>query len=188
MGLLKSVAAEAPPTQRKRKVVDGGLLVLAGATVTAGLGVLVMRGPARVLEIVLDTFGFLLLLAPKIGAGIFIAASLPLVLPRDKVASWIGTGSGLQGLVLAMLAGLAIPGGPMMTFPLAAGILTAGADIGAVIAFITGWSLLGLNRTLIWEFSFLPPEIVWTRYLVSLPLPILCGYIARVLWLRRRQA
>jgi hypothetical protein len=73
----------------------------------------------------------------------------------------------------------------MMTFPLAAGLGVAGADLGAVIAFISGWSLLGLNRTLIWEFSFLPADLVWTRYLLSLPMPVLLGMAARSLMQRR---
>ena len=66
-----------------------------------------------------------------------------------------------------------------MTFPIAAGLGVAGADLGAMIAFISGWSLLGLNRTLIWEFSFLPADLVWTRYLLSLPVPILLGLAVR---------
>jgi hypothetical protein len=91
----------------------------------------------------------------------------------------------MRGLVVAAACGAALPGGPMMTFPVAAGLAVAGADIGAVIAFISGWSLLGLNRTLIWEFSFLPAELVWTRYLLCLPIPVLLGLAARAIRRRR---
>lgn len=73
----------------------------------------------------------------------------------------------------------------MMTFPLAAGLTAAGADLGATIAFVSGWSLLGLNRTLIWEFSFLPSDLVWTRYMLSLPAPVLLGLAARAVMQRR---
>ena len=111
----------------------------------------------------------------------FIAATLPLLLPRDRVAAWIGRESGLRGLLLAGFAGTAIPGGPAMIFPLAASFGAAGADLGAVMAFVSGWGLLSLNRTLIWEFSFLPAGLVWWRVGLCLPFPILVGLGARLL-------
>lgn len=174
-----------PPPGRQRPVIDAGFLVLAGLTLLAGILVAVQAGPGRLWVIVLETFGFLALLMPKIIGGVFIAASLPLLLPRETVTTWIGRESGLRGLALAAFAGAAIPGGPMMTFPLAAGFAVAGADIGAVMAFVSGWNLLSLNRTLIWEFSFLPAELVWTRFLICLPLPVVLGLGARALFGRR---
>lgn len=183
---LRDDPAAPPPELRARKVIDGGLLVLLAFTLAASLAVGLTRGWERVAGIVGETMSFFAVLSPKIGAGIFIAATLPLMLPRDRVAGWIGRESGLRGLVLASAAGAAIPGGPMMTFPLAAGFATAGAELGATIAFISGWSLLGLNRTLIWEFSFLPVNLVWTRYLICLPFPILLGLAARAVVGRQR--
>ncbi len=153
--------------------------MLAAFTATAGALVALTRGAGRAVQIVAETAWFVAILSPKIAAGIFIAATLPLLMPRDRVAQWIGRASGWRGLALAAAAGAAIPGGPMMTFPLAAGFVAAGADMGAVVAFVSGWSLLGLNRTLIWEFSFLPADLVWTRYLLCLPFPLLLGYGAR---------
>ena len=181
----KNTAAEAPPPRKPRKIIDGGFLVLLGFTVVAGLAVAATRGMTRLTEILAETFGFIALLSPKIAGGIFIAATLPMLLPRDKVGRWIGRESGLRGLAVAAVCGAALPGGPMMTFPLAAGLAGAGADLGATVAFISGWSLLGLNRTLIWEFSFLPQDLVWLRYLVSLPMPVLLGLCLRKLQRRR---
>jgi uncharacterized membrane protein YraQ (UPF0718 family) len=185
MPSLKNIAADPPPETKSRKVFDGSFLVLLALTLAGGVAVGIVSGWGRVVDILLETFGFLAVLAPKIGAGIFIAATLPILLPRDRVGRLIGRESGVRGLVVATACGAAIPGGPMMTFPLAAGLGVAGADLGAVIAFISGWSLLGLNRTLIWEFSFLPADLVWTRYLLSLPMPVLLGMAARSLMQRR---
>lgn len=182
---LKNIAADPPADRRPRKVIDGSFLVLLVFTLAGGAAVVWIAGVARALGIVAETLGFLALLSPKIAAGIFIAATLPMLLPRDRVGRLIGRESGLRGLVVAAACGAAIPGGPMMTFPLAAGLTLAGADFGAMVAFVSGWSLLGLNRTLIWEFSFLPAELVWTRYLLCLPVPVLLGLVARVITLRR---
>lgn len=187
MPSLKNTKADPPPTPKPRKVIDTGFLVLAGFTLAGAVAVVMKSGVGRALEILRETFGFLALLSPKIAAGIFIAATLPMLLPREKVGRVIGRESGLKGLAVAVACGAALPGGPMMTFPIAAGLGAAGADLGAMVAFVSGWSLLGLNRTLIWEFSFLPSELVWTRYLISLPIPILLGLTARVM-MRERPA
>lgn len=179
MPSLKNTEADPPPIRKKRQIIDGSLLVLSAFTALAGIAVFLSSGAGRALEIVADTLTFLAVLSPKIAAGIFIAATLPLMLPKEHVGRLIGRESGLRGLLIAAFCGAAIPGGPMMTFPIAAGLGVAGADLGAMIAFISGWSLLGLNRTLIWEFSFLPADLVWTRYLLSLPVPILLGLAVR---------
>ena len=178
---MKNVPSDPPPEPRRRKVIDGGFLVLLAFTILGATGVVLKSGIGRVGEIMVETFGFIAVLSPKIAAGVFIAATLPLILPKDRVAAWIGHNSGLRGLTIATLAGMVIPGGPAMTFPLAAGFAAAGADMGAVIAFASGWSLLSLNRTLIWEFSFLPHDLVMLRWILSLPAPVLLGLAVRML-------
>lgn len=69
-----------------------------------------------------------------------------------------------------------------MTFPLAASFGLVGADVGAIMTFVSSWALLSLNRTLIWEFSFLPVDLVWWRILLCLPVPILVGMAARAVF------
>ena len=184
MNSLKNIAADPPPEQKKRKIIDGGFLFLCFVTAAAGFAVLLKDGWQKLLDIGLETFVFIAALGPKVAAGTFIASTLPLLMPRDRLAGWIGRESGMRGIALATLAGAAIPGGPMMIFPISVGFLTAGADMGAVIAFLTSWNLLGLNRTLIWEFSFYTPDLVWFRWLVSLPMPFALGWLARSLTYR----
>ena len=104
---------------------------------------------------------------------------VPALLPREKVAGWVGPDSGTRGLIYAALAGAVIPGGPMMTFPLAAGMLAAGADLAAALNCVTAWSLYGLNRTLIWELSFLHADLVALRVAICRPLPVLLGLAVR---------
>lgn len=182
MPSLKNIETEAPPEQPARAVFDTGFYILALSALAAGVLVVVLKGWDRALEIAQDEMMFMAVLAPKIAAGMFIAATLPLLLPRDKVAIWIGRESGMRGLLLAAFAGAAIPGGPAMTFPLAASFGVVGADVGAIMAFVSSWALLSLNRTLIWEFSFLPVDLVWWRVLLCLPFPILIGLAARAVF------
>ena len=163
----------------KRKVIDGGFLVLCALTLGAALAVGITRGWDRVLVLSGDGMAFVAMLLPKIACGVFVASALPVLLPREKVAGWVGPDSGTRGLIYAALAGAGIPGGPMMTFPLAAGMLAAGADLAAALTCVTAWSLYGLNRTLIWELSFLHADLVALRVAICLPLPVLLGLAVR---------
>lgn len=168
----------------KTPTFDSGFLILIGATLLAALLVVWQSGTAHMFGIVLGALGFMAMLLPKVTAGVVIAATVPVLIPRDRISRWIGQDSGVRGLVFAALAGAFLPGGPSMAYPLTASLMVSGADLGASLAFVSGWSLFNLNRTLIWELSFLPPEFVGMRVLFCLPMPLLIGLAAR--WLVRR--
>ena len=40
--------------------------------------------------------------------------------------------------------------------------------------------LLGINRAIIWEMPFFGPDFVIFRFLISLPMPLLLGFLARL--------
>jgi len=67
------------------------------------------------------------------------AECLGRLLPPDVVSARIGTGTGLTGVGIASLIGAALPGGPMLAFPLAIALLRAGAGPEALVALITAW-------------------------------------------------
>ncbi len=166
-----------PPLGRQ-KTFDTSFFILLGIACAAAVAVAWLKGPMRVVEIALTYLGFLAILSPKILCGFFIAASVPILIPRDVLTRWIGQESGLRGLAVASLAGALVPGGPMMIFPLAAGFRVAGASVPTLISFVTAWSLYSLNRTIIWEMSFLHVDFVLLRVLICLPLPFVAGWVA----------
>ncbi len=166
------------PVFARQKAFDTSFMVLLAIAVVAASAVAYLKGPGRVLEIAASYLGFLAVLTPKILCGFFVAAALPILIPREQLLRWVGQESGGRGLVIAACAGALVPGGPMMIFPLAAGLLAAGARLAVVVSFVTAWSLYGLNRTLIWEMSFLHIDFVLFRVLLCLPFPILAGWLA----------
>ena len=109
--------------------IDRGFLVLITATLVAALLVTMQSGLAHTLETTLGALGFLFVLMPKIGAGVVIAATIPVLIPRERISAWIGRDSGVRGLIAATLAGAFLPGGPSMAYPLTASLLVSGADI-----------------------------------------------------------
>jgi uncharacterized membrane protein YraQ (UPF0718 family) len=79
------------------------------------------------------------------------------------------------------MAGAITPGGPFTSFPIVHALWVAGADAGALIAYLTAWALIGLNRLIVWELPLMGAEFTVIRTLACLPLPILAGLIARAL-------
>lgn len=162
----------------RQKAFDTSFLILLVVALAAASAVAWLKGPVRVAEITIEYLGFLAVLSPKILCGFFVAASVPILVPRATLTRWVGQESGMRGLVVASLAGALVPGGPMMIYPLAASLLASGARLAVVISFVTAWSLYGLNRTIIWEMSFLHIDFVLLRVAICLPFPLLAGWLA----------
>jgi len=167
----------APPLGRQR-TFDTSFIILLVIACAAAIAVAWLKGPMRVVEIAASYLGFLAVLSPKILCGFFIAASVPILVPREVFSRWLGSESGWRGLAIASVAGGLVPGGPMMVFPLAVGFRTAGATTATLITFVSAWCLYGINRTVIWEMSFLHIDFVLHRVLICLPIPMLLGLVA----------
>lgn len=174
---LKNTKAD-PPELGRQGVFDTSFAILLTICLAAAVVVAWLKGPMRVVEIAMSYLGFLAILSPKILCGFFIAASVPVLVPREVLTRWLGSESGWRGLGVASLAGALVPGGPMMIFPLAAGFRSAGATVPTLITFVTAWSLYGINRTVIWEMSFLHIDFVLMRVLICLPIPMVLGWVA----------
>ncbi len=117
---------------------------------------------------------------PKVLAGCLIAAFVTMILPREMVARWVGHESGFTGLLIAAAFGFILPGGPITIYPVAGAFLAMGADAGAIVAFITCWTLVGYTRALVWELPFFGPHFVIWRIVEAMPLPIIAGFLARM--------
>jgi uncharacterized membrane protein YraQ (UPF0718 family) len=171
-----------PVIQRpRRKSFDWSLAAIA-TIVAAGVVLVFLRdGRDRVVEILLSDFTLFGEMLGKVLAGCLIGTFVTFLLPRQKVARWIGAESGFSGLVVAMLAGFLLPGGPVTMYTVASAFLIVGADIGATVAFLTSWTLVGYTRALVWELPFFGPDFVVWRIILSLPLPLLAGMLARLL-------
>ena len=123
-----------------------------------------------------ELFVFIL---PSLLAGLLLAAALRQLVSPGALARWMGAESGWAGLAVATLAGTLTPGGPMAAFPLVLVLAGAGADRGALVAYILSWSLNGFQKLLVYEMPLLGPDFAIMRTLLTLPMPMLAGYVAR---------
>jgi len=175
------LSSEAPIKRRPRKTFDWSTASIAVAVAVSAVIVYRRDGQARFFEILVSDVHLFIDILPKVLAACLIAAFVAVLMPREVVLRWVGAESGFLGIIVATLAGTICPGGPITIFPIAAAFVAIGADIGAAIAFITSWTLLGYARILVWELPFFGGEFVIWRSIISIPLPIVAGLLARLI-------
>lgn len=117
----------------------------------------------------------LLGVAPQLLLGFLLAGLVTVLVPSEVIGRLVGEDSGLTGVLIATAAGVATPGGPFLQFPLVAALARSGAGVGPMAAYLTAWSLLGVNRALVWEIPILGVPFTASRWLVSLAVPIVIG-------------
>lgn len=120
---------------------------------------------------------------PNLILGFTLAGFLYVLIPKDLVSAWMGDQSGFRGVLAGSAAGMLTPGGPFTHFPILASLLSKGAAVGPVCAYIAAWALIGLNRIIVWELPILGPHITLVRFLASVGIPPLIGCLGG--WLYR---
>lgn len=115
---------------------------------------------------------------PNMMVGFLLGGMVQVLLPRELLAGYAGENSGFVGLLIATVAGSITPGGPFIQFPLVASLWKSGAGIGPITAYITAWALLGVQRILVWEAPIMGWNYVLIRFLATISLPFIAGYVA----------
>ena len=116
---------------------------------------------------------------PRILAAVAVAGLVRAIIPRDRLGALLGRRSGVKGLAIAAMAGMVTPGGPFASFTFMVMLRDSGIDRGSLVAYATGWALLGIQRILVWDIPLMGPDFTILRFAVSVPLPILAGLLAR---------
>lgn len=156
-------------------------LILVGAlTFAMGAAVLALRGAGAFRHALEVSWGLAVTIAPSVLGGLLLSGALRQLVPPGALAKWMGAESGWRGLVVATAAGMAMPGGPVAAFPVVLVLAQAGADRGALVAFVTAWSLNGFQRLVVWEFPILGADFALLRLISGLALPVIAGALARL--------
>ena len=156
-----------------------------GLALTSGLICWWVRGADVFLESLVEDAELLTFLLPKVVAASIVAALMPLLIPQAVVARFLGESSGFRGVTLASAVGSVMPGGAMTSFPLVTALHASGSGIHVLIAFLTSWGVLGVQRILMWELPLMGPQFVLVRVLVSLPLPFIAAAISMAIMRHR---
>ena len=121
-------------------------------------------------------------IAPRLLLGFTLSGLIQVLVPVEYIARTLGEGSGLKGVIIAMVAGTLAPGGPYVNFPLVAVLYKGGAGVGPLATFLTAWGVIPLNRALVYEMPLLGTEFALARYAACLVFPLLAGMITPVIF------
>ncbi len=123
----------------------------------------------------------LLQILPLLIFAFIIAGMIQVLISRELISTWVGTESGFRGVLIGSALGGLMPGGPITSLPVAAGLLRVGASIGTMVAFLTGWSLLALTR-LPMEIGIMGWKFALIRLACVFFFPPIAGLIANKLF------
>jgi hypothetical protein len=117
-------------------------------------------------------------IVPRIALGVIGSGYIAAIIPPQVITGWLGPNSGWSGVLAAVIAGAATPGGPVVGFSIGAVALKSGGGAPQVIAYVVAWALFAFQRLILWEIPFMPARFVWFRAAVSLPFPFLAAAVA----------
>ena len=152
--------------------------IIMGVLAVAVLAVGYFRGRGEHVEGLKISGQMLLQVLPMLFFAFLVAGMVQTLLPRDQIARWVGTESGMRGIFLGAFTGSLMPGGPFVNLPIAMGLLRSGASLGCVVAFLTGWSLWAVNRLPL-EVGILGWKLTLVRMASILVFPPIAGIIAQ---------
>jgi uncharacterized membrane protein YraQ (UPF0718 family) len=177
-------AAEPDAPQTKRKPIGWSMIFIAVLVVVSVVLVWRRDGTSGVTEILSSDIWLFAEILPRVFAGCLLGAFITEILPHEKVSRSLGPESGLKGLLIGTAFGAILPGGPFTAYPVAAALLTVGADFGATIAMVVSWTLIGYGRAISWELPILGTDFTLWRIALSVPIPILAGALGRFVYVR----
>ena len=119
----------------------------------------------------------LLQITPLLIFAFIIAGMIQVLVPQEMISKWVGAEPGFRGILIGTVIGGLTPGGPYVSLPIAAGLLRAGANVGTMVAFMTGWSLLAFSRLPL-EIGLLGWKFTLIRLACTCFLPVIAGLIA----------
>jgi uncharacterized protein len=158
---------------------DPSTYVLAALAVILGI-VAYVKDPGLPALGVKNGLSLLWFVLPRLVPALVLAGLMQVLIPQDVVARYFGRAAGLRALVVATVAGMLTPGGPMVSVPLLVAAANSGAGMPSLVAYMTAWSLFGLQRIIAWEAPLMGWRFVSVRVLASLGLPILAGWLVAV--------
>jgi uncharacterized membrane protein YraQ (UPF0718 family) len=164
----------------KRKRMDIGLWILLGLTLAAAI-VAFSRDRNLPLQGLSATGRMLRAVGLELALGFLLAGLIDVLVPASTLVRWLGEERAGRGILVGWLAGLVMPGGPYVFFPIVANLFQKGAAAGPLIALITAKTLVSPIRMLTYEAPLVGWPLTLARFIPGVLLPPLLGLIGQ--WL-----
>jgi uncharacterized membrane protein YraQ (UPF0718 family) len=164
----------------KRRRVDASLWILL-ALVVGAVAVAFARDAGLPLRGLAASGRLLRSVWIELALGFLLAGLLEVLLPQPVLSRWLGHEHVGRGVLIGWAAGLAMPGGPYVFFPIAANLFRQGAAPAPLITLLTAKTLVSPIRTLTYEAPLLGWPLTLARFVPGVLLPPLLGLLGQ--WL-----
>ena len=114
---------------------------------------------------------------PILLLGFVIAGLVQVLVPKELISRWLGAQTGVKGVLVACVIGGLVPGSPYAVFPIVASLYRSGASLGAVVGFVSAWSLWSVSRLPV-EMALIDPKAALVRYAITFAVPPVAGLLA----------
>jgi uncharacterized membrane protein YraQ (UPF0718 family) len=162
-----------------RAVLDPSLFLLVGAAVVLAI-VAWVKDPGLPWLGAKSGFSMLWFILPRLIPALVLAGLVQVLVPQEVVSRHFGRQGGLRAILIATLAGVLTPGGPMVSVPFMVALAHSGAAMAPLVAYMTSWSLFGMQRIIAWEAPLMGWHFVLVRVVPSLAFPVLAGWLVHV--------
>jgi len=117
---------------------------------------------------------------PLLLLGFVVAGLAQVLVPKELITRWLGAEAGVKGVLAGCVVGGLVPGAPYATFPLVAALYQGGASLGAVVGFVSAWSLWSVSRLPV-EMALIDPKPALVRYAITFVVPPIAGLLAEAI-------
>jgi uncharacterized protein len=161
--------------------MDAGFLILLGLTLLV-LGLALVMDPALAVRGLQSSGRLLSGVWMELALGFVLAGLLDVLIPAPVLSRWLGDEHLGQGILVGWAAGLVMPGGPYLVFPVVANLLKGGAAPGPLIALLTAKTLVSPVRMLTYEAPLLGWPMTLARLIPGVLLPPALGWVGHWLY------
>jgi len=114
---------------------------------------------------------------PLIIAAFLLIGQLQVILTPDRINQLIQKFSGIKGILFSAFAGGLFPGPPYVYYPFLSSIKDKPIPFYLFFSFLSGKHVYDIAR-LPMEISLISPGIALLRNLISLPVPLIMGWLS----------
>lgn len=150
---------------------------------TALIAVLIinLKTGLRALNVIGFSFKEMALILPLL---FILLGLLDVWVPKEKMMKYMGEGSGIKGIILAIIIGSVAAGPLYAAFPVAAALMRKGVKFTNILIFIGAWSTTKIPM-LLFEISALGARFAMTRLAIDIIGIIIIAYILYIIVSKR---
>jgi len=164
-----------------RAALDPSTLVLLGLALVLTV-VAYVKDPGLPLMGARNGLAMLTIILPRLVPALILAGLMQVLVPQAVVSRYFGREGGLRALLIATVAGVLTPGGPMVSVPFMVALASSGAALPPLVTYMTSWSLFGVQRIIAWEAPLLGWRFVAVRVVPSLAFPVVAGWLVSLFY------